>query len=254
MKFQKFIILALQITTFAFSLFSFNVVIASGCAPLALLTVIEFSQADHIVSYRVVDYEDVLEGYPSYMDVEILRQFQGQLESSEIRITGNDNGLSTRPFVSNFDKETEWLQPLQFIDGKYYLPSCTPAVFIEDELVHGFIRPCSENPESEFFCGTLTFDNFDKFSNQSMAIDEFDTAREFFSEGISQGLQLCSGPFSRCNQIRGSYDPATGMLELPAIDVLPTPDDPIPLPYGISATLQQQEGSSNTFKVIKIEK
>lgn len=226
--------------------------LATSCGQAAMLDTIEFGRIEHIVSFRVLDYEDVDEGYPTYMDVEIIRQLEGHIEQKEIRIIGNNNGLSVRPGVTEFDIDNEWLAALEIIDGEYYLPGCSSTLRIENDTVIGYIRPCSQDPDNDYYCGDMTFANAQAFRTQTMTLAEFNLAREVYSEGIAKALRLCTGPSSRCENIRARYNPATGELILPAVDVVPLPGE-FPLTYGIKARMRQQPGTT-TFIVTDIER
>ncbi len=200
------------------STFSF----ACSCAVSPFLQMTEIGTTDNIVNLRVLRYEETDEGIPTYMEVEIIRQFRGMIESNEIRVYGNSDGFSCIPFVVNYDVNTEWVIPLQKIDGSYWLPSCASSLAVEEDEVVGDI--------------------------DRMSLNQFDLVQASYHEGVAWALKVCKSPWIRCEGIRSSYNPENGELVLPTVDILATP-----FTYGVQAKMKLESNSPLTFIVTEVE-
>lgn len=231
------------------SVFHITSVLACSCAPIPFFQLVELGNTDNIIHLRVLRHEIVDEGIPSYMEGEVLQQWRGAIESNEIRIYGGD-GLACLPFVVDFDIGNEWLLPLTEIQGGYRLSTCTTPLLIEEDSVTGLISPlgCSGDPQSEIFCGYLSPEEYQQAQSAQMSLEEFTFALELYSDAVTWALRTCEGPWSRCTEVRANFDPQSGELVLPSIDVLATPFN-----YGVSAKMKLLDGLPITFELTEVD-
>ena len=231
------------------AIFHITSVLACSCAQIPFLQLVELGNTDNIIRLRVLRHEIVDEGISSYMEGEVLQQWRGAIESNEIRIYGGD-GLACLPFVMEFDIGNEWLLPLTEIQGGYRLSTCTTPLLIEDGSVTGLISPlrCSGDPQSENHCGYLSPEEYQQAQSEQTALEEFTYALELYSDAVTWTLRTCEGPWSRCSEVRANFDPQSGELVLPSIDVLATP-----FTYGVSAKMKLLAGSPITFELTEVD-
>lgn len=229
----------------------FPVSLANACSysPSPLLQIVELGYTDHIVGFRVTGYEDREEGFPRYMEGEVIRQWRGTIEESTIRIYGGD-GLACIPYVTEFTLEQEWLLPLSKSDGIYRLSAFTQPIAIENGTATGFISTlnCPADANGNRICTVLSPDELTEARTEQMTLTEFERALQLYSDGIAWALRLCEGPSVRCGNIRPSYDSQSGVLNLPTVDVISSPFN-----YGISAIMQLVEGTDSTFEVTEVD-
>jgi len=232
-------------------LISLRAIEAHACSyfPMPLLQLVEYGNTDHIINFRVTAYEDVDQGFPKYMEGEVVQQLRGKIEETSIRIYGGD-GLSCQPYVSEFSLNQEWLLPLSESDGVYRLSPFTQPIAIADNVATGFISTlnCPANAEGNLSCRTLSQDDYTAVLAEQMTLTELERALKLHSNGVAWALELCKGPSTSCENIRPVFNPENGILELPAVDVLSTP-----FTYGRSATLQLIDSEESTFKVVEIK-
>ena len=235
---------------FALSLyFSMPASYACSAVLMPLLQLVELGTTDYIVSFRVTGYEDRADGFPRYMDGEVTRQWRGEIAEASIRVYGGD-GLSCLPYVTNFTQNQEWLLPISKSDGIYRLAGFTPLISVTDNILTGFISTlnCPTGDDGDLFCTDLSPDQYTEAQSEQMSLAEFERALKLHSNGVTLGLKLCEGPSVRCGAVRPSFNPETGVLDIPSVDILSEP-----FTYGVSATMQLIEGSETTFEVSNVE-
>ncbi len=242
---KRFIVLG------SFVLMLFSLASAQACSsfPIPMLQLVELGSTNHIISFRVTDYEADAQGVPNYMDGEITKQWRGSIEETSLRIYGGD-GLACIPYVSEFAIGEEWLLPLNESDGVFRLSPFTHKVAIDNNLVTGFLSTikCPSDESGSRNCSNMTPEQYTVVNSEQMTLEEFERALQIHSDGVAWVLQACEGPFTRCSNVRPSYNPENGVLELPGVDVMATH-----YTYSVSATLQLKEGTDATFDVIEIE-
>jgi hypothetical protein len=229
----------------------FTSIAAQACTffPTPLLQLVELGDTHHIIRFRVTSHEAVSQGFARYMEGEVLQQWRGEIQESSIRINGGD-GLSCLPYVSDFAVGQEWLLPVSETDGVYRLSIATQPVAVNSGVATGMISAlhCPRDSEGNINCAEMTQEQRAQAYSEQMTLEEFERALQLHSDGVAMALSMCEGPHSRCTNVRPSYDPASGVLQLPGVDIISTPFN-----YGVSATLQLQEGSETTFEVTEVK-
>lgn len=226
-----------------------NLLYACTCFPIPLIQQAELGGIEHLVRLRVEAYEQTGNNFPRFMEGSIVDEIRGEIGEDRIQVYGGD-GLSCAPYVTDFEVGTEWLIPLTSVSGLFYLPGCMSKVRLDGDDLIGLISPlvCTSNPASENTCSSLTSEEFEQALSSRTTLDEFNTQLALYAEAVSWTLQACSGPWSRCTGVRANYNPESGELILPAIDVVSSPAN-----FGVSARMQLMEGAEDTFRVIEVE-
>ena len=229
------------------ALFGFSSAIACSCTSRPILELVEVGYTDHLIELQVTDTQGVSPGSTSFMEGTVVRQFRGEIDEQQIRIDAGD-GLSCIPYATEFNENQSWLLAIANIDGRYLLNSCHPRIAIEDDTLTGHITPfrCSDHPGADTPCHSLTQEELSVVQAEQLSIPEFEAALALYSSAVNWTLNACTGPWERCT-VRPSFNPATGELTLPGIDVL---DDP--LTYGISGSMQLIKDEPVTFEVIEL--
>ena len=238
-----------KLTLFLVVLFPASSALACTCVQLPFLEVAEFNDVDHVVQYRVTSHGDRQAQGFSYMEGEVIRSFRGNLGRERLRIFG-DGGMSCMPYTYRYSVGEDWLLALTEIEGRLFLASCQPRVSIDGDTLTGLITPltCSGHLEREPNCQSRS--PLDWEAAEQLSVDEFELALQLYATAVSTALQACTGPWPRCAGIRPSYNPLTGELTIPALDVR-TPASAFGT-YGISATLRTENGyAPDSFSVIE---
>lgn|GEM_PF-6655015 len=231
--------------------FLLSAIPASACTYVAmpLLHLVEIGHTDHIISFRVTGYEEVNQGFPRYMDGVVTGQWRGEIEETSIRIYGGD-GLSCQPFVTASAIGQEWLLPISNVNGQLRLATATSPIAISNGIATGFIssRNCPRDLSGTADCYLITAEHISSAQSEEMTLEEFEQSLQLHSDAVAFALRICEGPSTRCEKIRPSYDPATGVLTIPSVDVQSSL-----FTYGVSAKMQLKEGADTTFEVTEIK-
>lgn len=222
--------------------------LACSCATVPFLEMVQRGNTDHIIQFRPSETHAAEPGAASYVEGEVIDQFLGELTATRIEIRGGD-GISCLPYATNFDPDRDWLLALSEFGGNFTLNACHSLIEIVDESVIGHITPlrCSDSPSNDTQCFTLTQAERESVNSEQMSIAEFESALELFSSAVNFTLHACTGPWDRC-QVRPSYDPDTGELILPSVDIISYPFN-----YGVSARMRLREGTPATFEVLEVD-
>lgn len=242
------------IFAFLFLLASSSSLACSCAGSSPLIQIVESGGADYLIRARVEAYDDPGNIYAKSMTVSVLEEFHGSVEAESITVFG-DGGMSCSPFVSNYAVGKEWLLPLFYSNEKFYISLCAPPVRVEGEDVIGLASPryCSQNPESPKSCFMLSPGERQRIDRARMTLDEFRAEMELYSDAVAWTIMSCSGPWSRCNNIRASYDTDSGKLTLPSVDVKES------FFFGTEQTMTRKEswdlelvdGTTDTYRKIK---
>ena len=224
--------------------------IACTCAVSPFLELTESMVDNYVIQFRVTSHSNRDAPGLTFMDGEIVQQFKGDEITGSLRIYGG-GGLSCMPYAYTYETDRDWLLLVNEAEGKFYLNACQPKISIEENTLTGLVTPlaCSGPPRSGYTCFSHSQRNLAGANSEEMSIREFESALQLYASAVSMTLNACEGPWSRCKAVRPSFDPSTGVLHLPSLDVI---SDPEQFPtYGISATLQTDETQSpENFKVI----
>lgn len=225
--------------------------LACTCSASPFLELAEINADSLILQYRPVSHSDRDSVGLSFVEGEVIRRFKGEETTAVARIHGGD-GLSCMPYAYHYELGVDWLLLVNRDgDGEFYLSPCQPRVRVEDDSVIGLITPlsCSGMPGAEQPCLALSREELAEASSERLSISEFEAALRLYSSAVAMALRACEGPWSRCNSVRPSYNPDTGELSLPGLDVI---TDPAEFGrYGIRATLQADDPDSpENFRVI----
>lgn len=223
---------------------------ACTCAASPFLELTELRAENYVIHFRVASHSERDVPGLSFMEGEVIQQFKGEEVSGFVRIYGG-GGLSCMPYAYSYETDRDWLLLVNEAEGRLYLNACQPKIRIEEDTLTGLITPlaCSGPPRSGYTCFSHSQRSLVGANSEQLSIREFESALQLYASAVSMTLSACEGPWSRCNAVRPSFDPNTGMLHLPSLDVITDPEQ-FPT-YGISATLQTDETKSpENFRVI----
>ena len=224
--------------------------LACTCAASPFLELTELRAENYVIQYRVTSHSDRDEPGLSFMEGEVIQQFKGEEVSGFVRIYGG-GGLSCMPYAHSYETDRDWLLLVNEVGGRFLLNACQPKISIEEDTLSGLITPlaCSGPPRSGSTCFSHSQRSLAGTNSEQMSISEFESALRLYASAVSMTLSACEGPWSRCKAVRPNFDPSTGVLHLPSLDVITDPEQ-IPT-YGVSATLQTDETESpENFRVI----
>lgn len=232
-----------------------NSALACMCAGSPpLIQLVESGRADYLIRARVEAYDVTGTPYARSMTVTILEELRGEIEAESLIVFGDDGG-SCSPFVTNYAVGKEWLLPLFNYDGRFIIAACAPLILVEDEDVVGLVSPrsCSQSSKSSKSCFGLSQAEQYSINQARMTLVEFKAELELYTDAVAWAIEMCSGPWPRCEHLRASYDSDSGELSLPSIDIKRSFfGNDVLMTTGVESwNLKRVEGSEDSY--IKVE-
>lgn len=180
-----------------------KVVLALSCAPTSMADVaMNFQGEEALVAFRIVGITEptIQFSYDYIFDVEVTDEFiKNQFENPPIQIRfnpfGDINGYG-------FTKDSEWLTVIGKEEESFFLSPCSPRLNIKDGIIIGRT-------------GLEILDD----SESETTLEKFRVAITAFKQAIDLANKVCSRN-SNCENIKASYSPETGELNLPVIKLI----------------------------------